>query len=141
MLRGDWYVTGDVGRVDEEGYLYLIGRKNDMIISGGENVYPKELEQIITAHEAVADCAVIGLPHKYWGEAVTAFVVLHEGRTLGAEALMTLCRDRLSRYKVPKEVRFVSDLPRNAMGKVIRGRLASDPGANEAGVPAAERSS
>ena len=140
VLRGDWYVTGDIGRVDEEGYLYLIGRKNDMIISGGENVYPKELEQIIAAHEAVADCAVIGLPHNYWGEAVTAFVVLHEGRTLSAEVLMTLCRDRLSRYKVPKEVRFVSDLPRNAMGKVIRGRLASDPGAKEAGVPAAERS-
>lgn len=126
VLRGDWYVSGDIGRVDEEGYLYLIGRKNDMIISGGENIYPKELELIIGAHEAVAECAVLGVPHKYWGEAVTAFVVLRDGKNVSAETLIAACRDRLSRYKVPKEICFVSDLPRNAMGKVMRGRLGSD---------------
>jgi long-chain acyl-CoA synthetase len=98
-----------------------------MIISGGENIYPKELELIIGAHEAVAECAVLGVPHKYWGEAVTAFVVLRDGKNVSAETLITACRDKLSRYKVPKEIRFVSDLPRNAMGKVMRGRLGRDP--------------
>lgn len=129
VLRGDWYVTGDIGRVDEEGFLYLVGRKNDMIISGGENIYPKELEHIIAAHEAVAACAVVGIPHKYWGEAVTAFVVLRDGKNVSADTLLDMCKRRLSRYKAPKEVRFVADLPRNQMGKVIRGRLTSDIGA------------
>lgn len=126
VLRGDWYVTGDIGRIDEEGFLYLVGRKNDMIISGGENIYPKELEHIIAAHEAVAACAVVGIPHKYWGEAVTAFVVLRDGKSVSADALIDMCKTKLSRYKAPKDVRFVADLPRNQMGKVIRGRLASD---------------
>jgi long-chain acyl-CoA synthetase len=133
VLRGDWYVTGDVGRVDDEGYLYLVGRKNDMIISGGENIYPRELEEIIEAHEAVAACAVVGVPHKYWGEAVTAFVVLRDGRTVDADTLVGLCQQKLSRYKAPKDVRFVGDLPRNAMGKVLRGRLSSEAAGNLAG--------
>jgi acyl-CoA synthetase (AMP-forming)/AMP-acid ligase II len=97
-----------------------------MIISGGENIYPKELEDIIAAHEAVAACAVVGLPHPYWGEAVTAFVVLRDGMHVGAETLIALCREKLSRYKAPKEVRFVAALPRNAMGKLLRGRLSQD---------------
>lgn len=128
VMQGDWYVTGDIGRIDEEGYLYLLARKHDMIISGGENIYPKEIEAIIGAHEAVAACAVVGLPHPYWGEAVTAFVVLREGRNVDAETLISNCRDRLSRYKAPKEIRFVGDLPRNPMGKILRGRLAQDVG-------------
>jgi acyl-CoA synthetase (AMP-forming)/AMP-acid ligase II len=126
VRRGDWFVTGDVGRIDEEGFLHLVGRRNDMIISGGENVYPKELEDIIGSHEAVAACAVAGIPHKYWGEAITAFVVLRPGRSVSPETLIGMCRDRLSRYKAPKEIRFVAELPRNAMGKVMRGRLTSD---------------
>ncbi|MBL8701685.1 MAG: acyl--CoA ligase [Alphaproteobacteria bacterium] len=126
VRQGDWFITGDIGRIDEEGFLYLVGRKNDMIISGGENIYPKELEHVIGAHEAVAACAVVGIPHPYWGEAVTAFVVLRAGMNVDAETLIEMCRQRLSRYKAPKEVRFVADLPRNQMGKVVRGRLAAD---------------
>lgn len=126
VRQGDWFITGDIGRIDEEGFLYLVGRKNDMIISGGENIYPKELEHVICAHEAVAACAVVGIPHAYWGEAVTAFVVLRDGKHVSAEALIDMCRQRLSRYKAPKEVRFVADLPRNQMGKVVRGRLTGD---------------
>jgi long-chain acyl-CoA synthetase len=126
VMRDGWYVSGDIGRVDEDGYLYLVGRKGDMIISGGENIYPRELEDIIATHPAVAACAVVGLPHAYWGEAVTAFVVLRAGMHAEAETLVAMCRDRLSRYKAPKEVRFVADLPRNQMGKVLRGRLAQD---------------
>ncbi|WP_431285075.1 class I adenylate-forming enzyme family protein [Humitalea sp. 24SJ18S-53] len=126
VMKDGWYITGDIGRIDEEGYLYLLARKNDMIISGGENIYPTEIEDIIASHDAVAACAVAGVPHPYWGEAVTAFVVLREGRTVDADTLINLCRASLSRYKSPKDIRFVADLPRNPMGKILRGRLAGD---------------
>ncbi len=121
--RGDWFVTGDMARIDEEGYLYLVDRKNDMIISGGENVYPREVEEILLAHPAVAECGVAGAPHQYWGEAVTAFVALRPGMNVSADELTKACRDRLSAYKVPKEIRFVDALPRNSMGKVLRRSL------------------
>ncbi|WP_170985067.1 class I adenylate-forming enzyme family protein [Roseomonas sp. AR75] len=121
--RGDWFVTGDLARQDEEGYVYLVDRKNDMIISGGENIYPREVEEVILAHPAVAECGVAGAPHPYWGEAVTAFVVLRPGMSATSEELTGRCRDALSRYKVPKEIRFVPSLPRNSMGKVLRREL------------------
>jgi acyl-CoA synthetase (AMP-forming)/AMP-acid ligase II len=121
--RGDWFVTGDLARQDEEGYVYLVDRKNDMIISGGENIYPREVEEVILAHPAVAECGVAGAPHPYWGEAVTAFVVLRPGMSATSEELTARCRDALSRYKVPKEIRFVPSLPRNSMGKVLRREL------------------
>ena len=121
--RGDWFVTGDIARQDEEGYVYLVDRKNDMVISGGENIYPREVEEVLLGHPAVAECGVTGAPHPYWGEAVTAFVVQRPGMQATAEELAALCRDRLSRYKVPKEIRFVAALPRNSMGKVLRREL------------------
>lgn len=121
--RGDWFVTGDIARQDEEGYVYLVDRKNDMVISGGENIYPREVEEVLLGHPAVAECGVTGAPHPYWGEAVTAFVVPRPGLQVTAEELAALCRDRLSRYKVPKEIRFVAALPRNSMGKVLRREL------------------
>jgi long-chain acyl-CoA synthetase len=123
VTRGDWVVTGDLARFDEEGYVYLVDRKNDMIISGGENVYPREVEEILLAHPAVAECGVAGVPHPYWGEQVTAFVVLRPGMNASAEDLMTACREKLSRYKVPKEIKFLEKLPRNTMGKVLRRAL------------------
>jgi acyl-CoA synthetase (AMP-forming)/AMP-acid ligase II len=121
--RGDWFVTGDLARRDEEGYLYLVDRKNDMVISGGENIYPREVEEVLLAHPAVAECGATGAPHPYWGEALTAFVVTRSGMHVDADELLALCRARLSRYKVPKEIRFVPDLPRNSMGKVLRREL------------------
>jgi acyl-CoA synthetase (AMP-forming)/AMP-acid ligase II len=121
--RGDWFVTGDLARLDDEGYVYLVDRKNDMIISGGENVYPREVEEVLLAHPAVAECAVTGAPHPYWGEAVVAFVALRPGMAASSEDLMGACRARLSRYKVPKEIRFVPALPRNPMGKILRRTL------------------
>ncbi len=121
--RGDWFVTGDMARIDAEGYVYLVDRKNDMIITGGENVYPREIEEILLAHPAVAECGVAGIPHAYWGEAVTAFVGTRPGMNVSAEDLMRMCRERLSPYKVPKEIRFVDALPRNSMGKVLRRKL------------------
>jgi long-chain acyl-CoA synthetase len=122
-MRGDWVVTGDLARFDDEGYVYLVDRKNDMIISGGENVYPREVEEVLLAHPAVAECGVVGLPHAYWGEQVTAFVAMRAGMSASAEDLMAACREKLSRYKVPKEIRFVPKLPRNTMGKVLRRAL------------------
>lgn len=134
--RGDWFVTGDLARRDDEGYLYLVDRKNDMVISGGENIYPREVEEVLLAHPAIAECGVTGLPHPYWGEALTAFVVVRAGMGVGAEELTALCRERLSRYKVPKEIRFVPGLPRNAMGKVLRRELRTQT-AESAGSPKA----
>jgi acyl-CoA synthetase (AMP-forming)/AMP-acid ligase II len=123
VTRGDWVVTGDLARFDDEGFVYLVDRKNDMIISGGENIYPREVEEVLLAHPAVAECAVAGLPHAYWGEQVTAFVVLRPGMNASVEDLLAACREKLSRYKLPKEVRFISALPRNTMGKVLRRAL------------------
>jgi long-chain acyl-CoA synthetase len=122
-MRGDWFVTGDLARMDEEGFLYLVDRKNDMIITGGENVYPREVEEVLLAHPAVQECAVVGMPHAYWGEAVTAFVVRRAGMDVAAEALVEASRVALSRYKVPKEIRFLDKLPRNSMGKILRRSL------------------
>jgi long-chain acyl-CoA synthetase len=122
-MRGDWFVTGDLARIDDEGYVYIVDRKNDMIITGGENVYPREIEEILLSHPAVAECAVAGLPHAYWGEQVTAWVVLRPGQHVDDSALINLCRERLSAYKAPKDIRFVSALPRNSMGKILRREL------------------
>jgi long-chain acyl-CoA synthetase len=131
-MRGDWFVTGDLARMDEEGFLYLVDRKNDLIITGGENVYPREVEEVLLAHPAVRECAVVGLPHPYWGEAVTAFVALREGMNATGADLVEACRASLSRYKAPKEVRFVAALPRNSMGKVLRRGLRDEGGASRA---------
>jgi acyl-CoA synthetase (AMP-forming)/AMP-acid ligase II len=125
--RGDWVVTGDLARFDDEGFVYLVDRKNDMIISGGENVYPREVEEILLAHPAVAECGVAGVPHSYWGEQVTAFVVLRPGINASADDLLAACREKLSKYKVPKEIRFLEKLPRNTMGKVLRSALREMP--------------
>ena len=135
-LRGDWFVTGDLASRDDEGYVYLVDRKNDMVITGGENVYPREVEEVLLTHPAVAECGVTGAPHPYWGEAVTAFVVLRAGADADAEELTALCRARLSRYKAPKAVRFVAALPRNAMGKVLRRELKAQLKAEAESAPA-----
>lgn len=126
-MRGDWFVTGDLARRDEEGYLYLVDRKNDMIITGGENVYPREVEEVLLAHPAVVECGVVGRPHAHWGEQVTAFVVLRSGMNASATELSAACAKELSKYKVPKEIRFMPSLPRNSMGKVLRRALRELP--------------
>jgi long-chain acyl-CoA synthetase len=122
-MRGEWFSAGDLGRLDEDGYLYLVDRKHDMIISGGENIYPREVEEVLVTHPAVDQAAVIGLPHEYWGEQVVAFIVCREGMNVADDELKSLCRAQLSRYKTPKEFHFVRHLPRNRMGKVDRRAL------------------
>ncbi|MGF6696903.1 acyl-CoA synthetase (AMP-forming)/AMP-acid ligase II [Paraburkholderia sp. MM5496-R1] len=118
-----WLHTGDVGHLDPEGYLHITDRKKDMIISGGFNVYPSEVEQVIWAHPAVQDCAVIGVPDEKWGEAVKAVVELNAGHSVSAEELVALCKEKLGSVKSPKSVDFIAALPRSTAGKVLKKDL------------------
>jgi len=122
-LRDGWMHTGDLGHRDEEGYLYLVDRRGDKIVTGGENVYPSEVENVLLEHPAVAEVAVVGLPHERWGQEVTAVVVTRPGVEAPREALLAFCRERLAGYKTPKQVRFTDVLPRTATGKLRRGAL------------------
>ncbi|MBZ2187556.1 long-chain fatty acid--CoA ligase [Alcanivorax sp. JB21] len=119
-LRDGWMHTGDGGYMDEQGYLYIVDRIKDMIISGGENVYSAEVENVLARHDAVASCAVIGIPSERWGEAVHAVVVLRPGAAVTEQALCDFCRAALAGYKVPKSVAFVSELPLSGPGKVLK---------------------
>jgi fatty-acyl-CoA synthase len=125
-VEGGWLRTRDVGRFDEDGYLYLVDRTSDMIITGGYNVYPREVEDALMAHPAVLECAVVGAPHEKWVEAVTAFVVLRSGKAASEDELVEFTRERLASYKVPKSVRFIEQIPKSAVGKVLR-RALRDP--------------
>lgn len=118
--RGWWFHTGDLGYADDEGFLYVADRKKDMIISGGENIYPAEVEQVLYQHPAVLDTAVIGIPDARWGEAAMALVVLKPGARAEAEEIIAAAQGRLARYKIPRRVVFVEALPRNAAGKVLK---------------------
>ncbi len=118
-----WLHTGDVGHIDAEGYLHITDRKKDMIISGGFNVYPSEVEQVIWSHPAVQDCAVIGVPDETWGEAVKAVVELNAGQQVCAEELIARCKEKLGSVKAPKSVDFVDALPRSPVGKVLKKDL------------------
>ena len=119
-LRGGWMHTGDAGKMDEEGFLYIEDRVKDMIISGGENVYPREVENCIFGHEAVADCAVIGVPSERWGETIKALVALKDGAEATEESIIETCRRRIAHFKCPTSVEFIDELPRNASGKVLK---------------------
>lgn len=122
-LRGGWLHMGDMGYVDEDGFTYLADRKKDMIISGGENVYSREVEEALMANSAVGDAAVIGVPDQRWGEAVKAIVVLKGGAAVTSEALIAHCRALIAGYKCPKSVEFVTELPRLPSGKVSKVAL------------------
>jgi acyl-CoA synthetase (AMP-forming)/AMP-acid ligase II len=118
-----WLHTGDIGHIDAHGYLHLTDRKKDMIITGGFNVYPATVEQVIWSHQAVQDCAVIGVPHAKWGEAVKAVVELNPGQSVTAEEIIALCKAQLGSVMAPKSVDFVSSLPRSPVGKVLKKDL------------------
>jgi len=128
----DWLHTGDLARRDAEGYYYIVGRSKDMFISGGENVYPAEIESVLHAHLGVAEAAVIAVPHETWGEVGRAVVVLKPGQQIGEEALLEFVRQQLARYKVPKSVIFVEGLPKTGANKVDKKLLMETYGTEEA---------
>jgi acyl-CoA synthetase (AMP-forming)/AMP-acid ligase II len=122
-LRGGWLWTGDVGTFDEDGFLTLKDRSKDMIISGGSNIYPREIEDVLNLHPAVAECSVVGRPHPEWGEEVVAFVVARPGAGLTPAELDKLCLDNIARFKRPKDYKFVEALPKNNYGKILKTEL------------------
>jgi len=122
-LKNGWLHTGDLGYVDEEGYFYIVGRKKEMIIRGGENIYPKEVEEAVYRHPAVLEAAIVGLPDKVWGEEVAAFIVLKDEGALNEEDMIDYCKEHLADYKCPRKVFFVKDLPKTATGKIQKRKV------------------
>src|SRR5213079_42496 len=120
-LRSGWLHTGDVGSLDEQGFLTIRDRSKDMIISGGANIYPREIEEVLLRHPAVAECSVVGRPHAEWGEEVVAFIV--RTSPLEKSELDDLCLANIARFKRPREYRFVETLPKNNYGKVLKTEL------------------
>ena len=122
-LRGGWLHTGDLGRLDERGYLHVLDRLKDMIITGGSNVYAREVEDVLLRHPAVHNAAVFGTPDRLWGEAVTAVVVAAPETTVNVEEVQAFCREHLADYMRPKHVHVADGLPRNSYGKVLKREL------------------
>ena len=118
-----WFHSGDIGYLDDEGYLFICDRLKDMVISGGENVYPAEVESVLYNHPDIAEVAIIGLPDDKWGEAVTAVVALHSGKSMTLESLREFSTPLLARYKIPLRLHLVDALPRNPAGKVLKFQL------------------
>lgn len=131
-LRDGWVYTGDMGRRDNEGFVYLVDRRNDMIITGGFNVFPREVEDALYQHAAVREAVVMGIPDPTWGEAVTAFVVLHPGANCSESELQAICAAKLAHYKKPKSIRFIPELPKTAVGKIARRELTDEFWSNKA---------
>ncbi len=125
-LSGDWFYTGDLARRDEEGYYYIVGRLKDMIISGGENIYPAEVEAVLHDHPAVAAAALIGLPDSKWGETPVAVIIKREGGAVMADEIINFCAGKLARYKVPRHVVFVEEFPLLASGKIFKRLLKEE---------------
>ncbi len=122
-LRNGWLYTGDLGRMDEDGYIYIVERKNDMIISGGVNIYPREIEEVLYRHPAVSEVSVIGVPDEHWGEVPKAIVVLKEGKTATEEEIIKFCGEHLAGYKKPKSVEFWKELPKSPQGKILKKEI------------------
>ena len=123
IMKGGWLHTGDLGRKDEDGYIYIMDRKKDMIISGGENIYSREVEEVLYTHPAVQEAAVVGIPDEKWGESVKAVVVLRKGMTATEKAIINLCKEHLASYKKPKSVEFWDSLPMTGSGKIMKNEI------------------
>lgn len=125
-MKGGWFHSGDLVRMDEDGYIYIVDRKKDMIISGGENIYPKELEEVLFNHPAIFEAAVIGIPDPKWGETVKAYIVLKPCAQLTEQEVINYCIENLASYKKPRVIEFIESLPRNASGKVLKTVLREE---------------
>ena len=126
VLRNGWLYTGDIARMDKDGYFYIVDRKKEMIIASGYNIYPREIEEVLYKHPKIKEAAVIGVPSGYRGETVKAFVVLREGETATEEEIKQYCRENLARYKVPEFIEFRKELPKSAVGKVLKRVLLEE---------------
>ncbi len=122
-LKDGWVYTGDVGYYDDGGYVYIVDRRKDMIVSGGENIYPREVEEVLYGYPGVREAAVIGIPDPYWVEKVHAVISINEGASVTEEEIINFCKDKLARYKAPKSVEFVDALPKNPSGKILKREL------------------
>ncbi|MGB9301168.1 MAG: AMP-binding protein, partial [Anaerolineae bacterium] len=122
-IKDGWLHTGDVGKMDEDGYIYVVDRRKDMIISGGENIYPREIEEVLYMHPAVLEAAVVGVPDDKWGESVKAVVVLRPGSAVCEEEIIEFCKDHMASYKKPRSVEFWDDFPRTGSGKIKKGEI------------------
>jgi len=122
-LRNGWLHTGDVGYADEGGYIFIMDRSKDMIISGGENIYPREIEEVLIQHRDVREVAVIGVPDEKWGESIKAVVSLNPGHTVTEEELISFCKENIASFKKPKSIDFVDELPKNNYGKILKREL------------------
>lgn len=125
-LTDGWLHTGDIAKMDTEGYFYIVDRKKDMIISGGYNVYPRDIEEVFYEHPKVQEACTIGIPHPSRGEAAKAFVVLKEGETATEEELIQYCEGKLAKYKLPTEIEFRKELPKTNVGKILRKDLRAE---------------
>lgn len=122
-MRGGWFHTGDLSYMDEDGYVFIVDRKKDLIIRGGMNIYPREVEEVIYAYPGVLKTAVVGIKDEIMGEEVKAYIVPREGAVLEAEALKEHCRAKMAKYKIPKYIEFVSSLPKTITGKILKREL------------------
>jgi long-chain acyl-CoA synthetase len=132
-MRGGWFHSGDMARTDEDGYFYIVDRKKDLIIRGGYNVYPREVEEVLYEHPKIREAAVVGVPHDEWGEEIGAAVVLHEGEELSAEEVSAHVKERIAAYKYPRVVWFIDDLPKGPTGKILKREIEAP--AEQAGRP------
>jgi len=131
-IRDGWLFTGDLGYLDEDGYMFIVDRKKDVIKPSGFQVWPRDVEEVIAAHPAVAEVGVAGIPDAYQGEAVKAWIVLHEGQQVSAEEIQAYCKEKLTGYKVPKYIEFRTSLPKSMVGKVLRRELVREDGEKQA---------
>jgi long-chain acyl-CoA synthetase len=126
VLKDGWLFTGDIAKMDEDGYFFILDRKKDIIIASGYNVYPREIEEVLYQHEAVEEAIVVGIPDMYRGETVKAFVKLKEGAAVTQEILIEFAKINLAPYKVPHEIEFLDDLPKSSVGKLLRRMLRKE---------------
>ena len=125
-IRGGWLHTGGFGKFDDDGYVYIMDRKNDLVISGGKNIYPREVEELLYQHDAILEYTVIGAPDDYWGESAKALVVLKEGMQANEEEIISFCKDHLASYKKPRTVEFKKELLESPTGKILKRVIRED---------------
>jgi long-chain acyl-CoA synthetase len=138
VMRGGWFHTGDMAKLDEDGYFFIVDRKKDMIIRGGYNVYPREIEEVLYEHPAVREAAVVGLPHDELGEEVGAAVALKDGASADADELRQFVKDQVAAYKYPRRIWFVEELPKGPTGKILKREIEAPPGEADT-APTAQR--